>query len=182
MINKKYQFGHLKTGFHNTRNGVTCDNQIMYYYVMLCVFVLKLLRHACLCQNMHSDIRVTDYNQGEKYQNTLLCRVYVDYNTCVYNLRYHYVVTLQAELIQIKQPIVEIVANNTNYVMFISNSNMYYLMVSNLAAPMKSETAKSNALDFGDHTEKVNYYVYKKCNQTIYRIPRHLMIIVTLVI
>ena len=104
--------------------------------------------------------------------------------TCVYNLRYHYVVTLQAELIQIKQPIVEIVANNTNYVMFISNSNMYYLMVSNLAAPMKSETAKSNALDFGDHTEKVNYhvYVYKKCNQTIYRIPRHLMIIVTLVI
>ena len=121
LINKKYQFGHLKTGFHNTRNGVTCDNQNMYYYVMLYVIVLKLLRHACLCQNMHSGIRVTDYNQGEKYQNTLLCRDYVDYNTCVYNLRYHYVVTLQAELIQIKQPIVEIVANNTNYVIFISS-------------------------------------------------------------
>ena len=144
LIYKKYQFGHLKTGgFHNTRNGVTnCDNQNMYYYVMLYVIVLKLLRHACLCQNMHSGIRVTDYNQGEKYQNTLLCRVYVDYNTCVYNLRYHYVVTLQAELIQIKQPIVEIVAN-TNYVIFISNSNMYYLMVSNLAAPMKRQSSRA---------------------------------------
>ena len=38
---------------------------------------------------------------------------------------------------------------------------------------MKSETAKSNVLDFGDHTEKVNHYIYGN--------PWHLMITVTLV-